>query len=96
MPLFSRGPEHVALLAEMCADDAAARHAGRRTLVTALLAMATTPAPRPAFLAAAATAVTTRVRRLLDAPSPARLARNNAALTALILALAITPPLITG
>ena len=41
VPLFTQGPGEVARLAEMCADDAAARRAGRGTLVAALLAMGT-------------------------------------------------------
>jgi Zn-dependent protease with chaperone function len=41
VPLFTKGPEGVARLAELAADSAAARSAGRRVLVTALLAIAT-------------------------------------------------------
>ena len=41
VPLFSRGAAEVARLAEMSADDRAARTAGRATLVAALLAIAT-------------------------------------------------------
>jgi Zn-dependent protease with chaperone function len=41
VPLFAHGERNVARLAEMSADDAAARHSGRTTLITALLAMAT-------------------------------------------------------
>jgi Zn-dependent protease with chaperone function len=41
VPLFTQGPAEVARLVEMCADDAAARHSGRRTLIAALLAMGT-------------------------------------------------------
>jgi Zn-dependent protease with chaperone function len=41
VPLFTQGPGELARLAEMCADDVAARHAGRGTLVAALLAMGT-------------------------------------------------------
>jgi Zn-dependent protease with chaperone function len=39
VPLFARGTGEVARLAEMRADDVAARHGSRRTLLTALLAM---------------------------------------------------------
>ena len=39
VPLFARGTAEVARLAEMRADDVAARRGGRRTLLTALLAM---------------------------------------------------------
>jgi Zn-dependent protease with chaperone function len=41
VPLFTRGAAEVARLTEMAADDTAARSAGRRTLVAALLAIAT-------------------------------------------------------
>jgi Zn-dependent protease with chaperone function len=41
VPLFTRGADEVARLAELAADDRAARCAGRHTLVAALLAIAT-------------------------------------------------------
>jgi hypothetical protein len=41
VPLFARGADEVARLAEMCADDAAARQSSRPVLITALLAMGT-------------------------------------------------------
>jgi Zn-dependent protease with chaperone function len=64
VPLFARGAVEVARLAEMRADDAAARHGGaqgRRTLLTALLAMAAggTAAPVPASPALATSALAT-------------------------------------
>jgi Zn-dependent protease with chaperone function len=55
VPLFTRAAAEVARLAEMSADDRAARTAGRGTLVAALLAIATGAAvpalalPSPAF-----------------------------------------------
>jgi Zn-dependent protease with chaperone function len=56
VPLFSRGAAEVDRLAEMSADDTAARSAGRRTVAAALLALATgSPVPgtaRPARLPA--------------------------------------------
>jgi Zn-dependent protease with chaperone function len=58
VPLFTRGPDEVARLAEMCADDAAARRSGRRTLLTALLAMGTGSAVPAAALARTALAGT--------------------------------------
>jgi Zn-dependent protease with chaperone function len=66
VPLFARGAVEVARLAEMRADDAAARHGGaqgRRTLLTALLAMAAggTAAPVPASPALATPALATSV-----------------------------------
>jgi len=41
VPLFTRGQAEVARLAEMAADDTAARRAGRRPLIEALVAMGT-------------------------------------------------------
>ena len=46
VPLFTRGQSEIARLAEMRADDAAARRAGRRPLIEALLAMGTGSAVR--------------------------------------------------
>ena len=75
VPLFARGTAEVARLAEMRADDVAARHAGRRTLLAALIAMGTGVAAAqtpPAWLAATGGVVAARVRRLAEPPSPAR------------------------
>jgi Zn-dependent protease with chaperone function len=96
VPLFARGAEHVARLAEMCADDAAARRTGRGILVTALLAMAT-GAVTPAYaLGASACAVTARLQRLIEDPGQGRNARYGLALTAVILLLAVAPGLVTS
>ena len=81
VPLFTRGTEEVARLAELAADGRAARSSGRHALVAALLAMATgsavpgaaVPRPGPAVqgaLAAAGYAVPARVERLLRPPAP--------------------------
>jgi Zn-dependent protease with chaperone function len=110
VPLFTRGAAEVARLAEMAADDSAARSAGRRTLVEALLAIATgtavsgpgaagTPgpgAPVPGGALAAAThAVPARVERLLRPSSPARSALFAAALAAALALLAAAPLALT-
>ena len=88
VPVFTRGPAEVARLAELCADDAAARRAGRPALVAALLAMGTgTAVPAPA-LAVTSGAVTARVHRLLDPPRRGRHARYGLALAAVMLLLA--------
>jgi Zn-dependent protease with chaperone function len=79
VPLFTRGAAEVARLAEMAADDAATRSAGRSALVTALLAIAT-GAPVPG-LAAAACAVPDRVERLLNPPGRAAIAASRLTLT---------------
>jgi Zn-dependent protease with chaperone function len=96
VPLFVRGMREVADLAEMAADDAAARRAGRATLVAALLTIGTGAAV-PALavpgapLAATGGAVTARVQRLLNPPHGAARA---AALAAIIALLAAAPALI--
>ncbi len=80
VPVFARGTAEVARLAEMSADDAAARRSGRRTLLAALLTMGTGQAVPVAALAVTGGAVTARVQRLLEPPRHARRARNGAAL----------------
>lgn len=75
VPLFTRGADEVARLAELAADDTAARSASPGDLVTALLAIATgTAVPGTATapqgtLAAAGYAVPARVQRLLHPPA---------------------------
>jgi Zn-dependent protease with chaperone function len=85
VPLFTRGAAEVARLAEMCADDAAARRSGRRALLTALLAIGTGTAV-PA-LAATGGDVGARVHRLLEPPHRARRARYGLALSCVTLVL---------
>ena len=88
VPVFTRGPAEVARLAELCADDAAARRSGRPVLLAALLAMGTGAAvPAPA-LAVTSGAVSARVHRLLDPPRRGRRARYGLALVAVMLVLA--------
>lgn len=105
VPLFARGAGQVARLAEMRADDAAARRGGvqgRRTLLTALLAMGAgaTAAPVPtsptpaSWLPATGGVVATRVRRLAAPPAPGCLARYRLTLTALTLAIAAAAVLV--
>jgi Zn-dependent protease with chaperone function len=109
VPLFARGAVEVARLAEMLADDSAARRGGaqgRRTLLTALLAVAGgTAAPRPAspalatlapasWLPATGGVVATRVRRLAEPPAPALRARYRLTLAALTLAIAAATVLV--
>jgi Zn-dependent protease with chaperone function len=90
VPLFAEGTGQVSRLAELAADDAAARATGRWTLVTALLAIATgTAVPGPPVtgatapgtaLAAAAFAVPARVERLLSPPGRGTVAVSGLAL----------------
>jgi Zn-dependent protease with chaperone function len=102
VPLFTRGAAAVARLAEMAADDSAARHAGRGTLVAALLAIGTgTVVPSGILrgaavpgraLGAACYAVPARVERMLRPPRPARAAAVGLAL-AVVLATATVMPI---
>jgi Zn-dependent protease with chaperone function len=96
VPLFSRGPENVTRLAEMCADDAAARRSGRRALLAALLAMATGAAVPASALGAMTCAVTARLQRLAEAPQRGRHTGNGLALTAVTLLLAGLPVLVAA
>jgi beta-lactamase regulating signal transducer with metallopeptidase domain len=103
VPLFARGAGEVARLAEMRADDVAARRGGRRPLIAALLAMGAGVAVGQvpaAWLAATGGVVTCRVRRLADPPPRVRSVRLGLALTALTLALtaasALVPVLAAG
>jgi Zn-dependent protease with chaperone function len=96
VPLFACGTGEVARLAEMRADDVAARCGRRRTLLAALLAMnagAAMPAPA-AWLAATGSIVTTRARRLAEPVPPARRVCQALALAALILAIAAASALV--
>jgi Zn-dependent protease with chaperone function len=95
VPLFARGLGEVERLAEMRADDAAARQAGRRPLIEALLTMGTGTAVSMApahALGAASCAVAARVERLLEPPRHGTRVRSGLALGAVLLAL----PLLSG
>jgi hypothetical protein len=94
--LFTRGAEHVARLAEMCADDAAARRSGRGPLVAALLAMATGAATPAHALGASACAVAARLQRLIEDPSRGRRARYSLTLASVTILLAVAPVLVAG
>jgi Zn-dependent protease with chaperone function len=96
VPLLCLGAAEVARLAELCADDSAARRTGRRALVAALLAMGTGAAVPAIALAATAGPVTARVHRLLDPPRPGRHARYGLALAAVTILLACLPVLVTA
>lgn len=91
IPLFTRGAAEVARLAEMSADDAAARRAGRGTLVAALLAIGTGTAVPSALLAAASYAVPARVERMLRPARPARAAAIGVALALVVTAATAMP-----
>jgi Zn-dependent protease with chaperone function len=96
VPLFTQGAAEVARLAEMAADDAAARGSGRSTVVAALLALATGTVIPAASLAAAAQAVPARVERLLDPPRPLVAAALASALAVILTVLAVAPLAVGG
>lgn len=96
VPLFARGAEHVARLAEMSADDDAARRTGRGPLVAALLAMATGAAAPAYALAASACAVAARLQRLVEDPGRGRRARYRMTLASVTVLLALAPFLAAG
>jgi Zn-dependent protease with chaperone function len=96
VPLFARGAENVGRLAEMCADDAAARRSGRGLLVTALLTMATGVVLPVAALGATTCAVAARVQRLVEAPGRGRTVCYRLALVTVMLLLALAPVVATG
>ncbi len=95
VPLFTQAPAEVARLAEMCADDAAARRSSRPMLVAALLAMGTGGAVPAAALAATTCAVSARVQRLLEPAPRGRYVGNRVALVAVIFLLAAVSVLVT-
>lgn len=95
VPMFARGAAEVARLAEMCADDAAARDSGRRTPLAALLTMGTGQAVPASALAATTGAVTARVRRLLEPPPYSSRAGIPVALAAMTLILMVATSLVT-
>ncbi len=86
VPLLAQAGKELALLAEMAADDAAARRHDRADLAAALVILGTAAA-RPAALTAGGPAAMARIQRLLDPPArpgrsirTARLAAGGAAL----------------
>jgi Zn-dependent protease with chaperone function len=95
VPLFTHGSAEVASLAEMAADDAAARGSGRPTVIAALLALATgTVIPAAALqgaLAAATQSVPARVERMLAPHRPVTSAAFAAALALAAAVLAAAP-----
>ena len=96
VPLLRDADVQVARLVEMHADDAALRGCDRRSLATALVALATAASPGP-VLAAAATDSVQRIHRMLGPAEPLgrgrrRLLRGTAAAVALApVALALAP-----
>ncbi len=89
VPLFARAGTEVTRLAEMRADDVAARHGERRTLLSALLTMGagavaeTGAGSAPtAWLAATGGVIAARMHRLANPPARARSLGQGLALVA--------------
>jgi Zn-dependent protease with chaperone function len=92
LPLMRDADAQVARLAEMHADDTAARASDPRSLATALVILATAGSPAPG-LAAAGTDAVHRIHRLLGPAEPLGRARRQLLRTA-VAALALTPALL--
>lgn len=93
--LFTTGAAEVAKLLEMCADDAASRRHGPRTVLEALLTLSgAAPIPTGA-LGAANVGLFARAERLAEPAPPGRRARMRLLLSAVI-ALVLTGPVLTA
>ncbi|MBU1801923.1 MAG: M56 family metallopeptidase [Actinobacteria bacterium] len=75
LPLFEQAHQHIAILVEMAADDAASSGADRRSLAEALVTLGSGARPEAA-LGATGTAAVQRVRRLTAPPPSARRGRG--------------------
>jgi Zn-dependent protease with chaperone function len=93
--LFATGAREVARLVEMCADDAAARRCGGRTLLDALLALSGGAPVPPGALGAAGTDVLARARRLA-APTPPSVQRRTRLLLSVVTLVLVGTPLLAG
>jgi Zn-dependent protease with chaperone function len=101
VPLFERAGTEVTRLAEMRADDVAARHGKRRTLLSALLTMgagavAETGAGSapPDWLAATGGVIAARMHRLANPPARARSLGQGLALVAVTAAIVVASALV--
>lgn len=94
IPLFTTGARELARLVELCADDAAARRHGPRTVSDALLAMLGSPTLPPGALAVGGEGALMRADRLLAPPARAHQARLRVALTTMTVLL-LAGPVIT-
>jgi Zn-dependent protease with chaperone function len=92
LPLMRDADAQVARLAEMHADDTAARASDPRSLATALVILATAGSPAPG-LAAAGTDAVHRIHRLLGPAEPLGRARRQLLRTT-VAVLALTPALL--
>lgn len=93
--LFTTGAAEVAKLLEMCADDAASRRHGPRTVLEALLALSCAAPIPDGALGAANVGLLARAERLAEPAPPGRRARMRLLLSAII-ALVMTGPVLTA
>ncbi|WP_433183233.1 M56 family metallopeptidase [Actinoallomurus sp. CA-150999] len=93
LPAFTTARDQIAFLAELAADDAAAKRSGRLTVAEALLALAeVVPAePMAPALAAGGTATGARARRLITGSRPLGHTRILLGLTAAVAVLTAPP-----
>jgi Zn-dependent protease with chaperone function len=97
VPLFERAGTEVTRLAEMRADDVAAQHGERRTLLSALLAMGAGPAAGSApaaWLGATGGVIAARMHRLANPPARARSLAQGLALVILTAAIVAASALV--
>jgi len=95
LALLTAGPEAVARLLEMCADDTAARRHGPQPLLCGLMTLVGRPTVPAAALGAASTAVLDRATRLAAPAPPGARWRDRVRLWTSI-SLTIAVPLFTG
>jgi Zn-dependent protease with chaperone function len=88
VPLLSQAPSEVAVLAEMAADDSAARRHDRDDLAAALVVLARAGA-KPAMLAVGGPTAVARLHRILSPPQQRQRLVRLAAVTGLIPAVVI-------
>lgn len=89
--LVTKGAAEVARLLEMCADDAAVRRHGRRTVLEALLRLSGVAPVPPGALGASSVGVLVRAERLAERPGHAHCAGMRLMLSAVIVLVATGP-----
>jgi hypothetical protein len=87
--------DEVPRLLEMCADDAAARTHGHRTVLDALITLACGPVPEAA-LGASGTATLQRAHRLASPPTAGERSAARRELGTIMLAASLTPTFVFG
>lgn len=91
LPLMRAAAQSVPALLEMCADDAATRRHGREPLLASLVALSTRHRLPDGVLAAAGTAVTDRVTRLLHPQQESWWRPHSVAMSLIVGAIAAAP-----